>query len=289
MAATSTPLRYPGGKSRLARFFSFLLRQNKISDCTYIEPFAGGAGAGINLLRKEYVRVLYLNDIDPGVHAFWYSVLNHTEDLCRLVAGVPLTTEEWHRQKEIVNNPAAASPIDLGFAILFMNRTNRSGIIKGGVIGGQQQTGKWKIDARFNRAGLIEKIRRIAGYRHRIQLFCMDARDFLSNVVAACGDRAFIYLDPPYFRKGRALYENHYGHDDHLALAQTLKTLGEQPWVVSYNNVPQIREVYDGLPHLIYGINYSASKRYEGKEIMFFGPTITQPPFKNPLSVKCYA
>jgi DNA adenine methylase len=107
--------------------------------------------------------------------------------------------------------------------------------------------------------------------------------------VAACGDRAFIYLDPPYFRKGRALYENHYGHDDHLALAKTLKTLGEQPWVVSYNNVPQIREVYDGSPHLIYGINYSAQKRYEGKEIMFFGPTITQPPFKNPLSVKCYA
>lgn len=289
MATTSTPLRYPGGKSRLARFFSFLLRKNKISDCTYMEPFAGGAGAGINLLRKEYVRVLYLNDIDPGVYAFWYSLLHHTDDLCRLVAEVPLTTEEWHRQKEIVSSPEAASPIDLGFATLFMNRTNRSGIITGGVIGGQQQTGKWKIDARFNRVGLIEKIRRIAGYRHRIQLFCMDARDFLSNVVATCRERAFIYLDPPYYCKGQALYENHYGHDDHLALAQTLKTLGDQPWVVSYNNVPQIREIYDGWPHLIYDINYSASERYEGKEIMFFGPTITRPPFKNPLSIKCYA
>ncbi len=261
-------MRYPGGKSRLARFFSYLLRQNKISDCTYIEPFAGGAGAGINLLRKEYVRVLYLNDIDPGVHAFWYSLLYHTEDLCRLVAEVPLTMEEWHRQKEILSSPAASLPIDLGFAVLFMNRTNRSGIIKGGVIGGQKQTGKWKIDARFNRIGLIEKIRRIAGYRHRIQLFCIDAHDFLSNVVKACGERAFIYLDPPYYCKGQALYENHYGHDDHFALAQTLKTL-DLPWVVSYNNVPQIREVYDGWPHLIYDINYSASERYEGKEIMF--------------------
>ncbi|MFZ5451770.1 MAG: DNA adenine methylase [Thermodesulfobacteriota bacterium] len=289
MSTTSTPLRYPGGKSRLARFFSFLLRQNKISDCTYIEPFAGGAGAGINLLRKEYVRVLYLNDIDPGVYAFWYSLLNHTEDLCSLVAEVPLTMEEWHSQKEILRNPTAASPIGLGFAVLFLNRTNRSGIITGGVIGGQKQTGKWKIDARFNRAGLIEKIRRIAGYRHRIQLFCMDARDFLSNVVAACQERAFIYLDPPYYRKGQALYENNYRHDDHLALAQALKTIGGKPWVVSYNNVPQIREAYDGLPHLTYGLNYSASERYEGKEIMFFGPTITQPLLKNPLSVKHYA
>jgi DNA adenine methylase len=288
MATTATPLRYPGGKSRLARFFSFLLRQNKISDCIYIEPFAGGAGAGINLLRMEYVRLLYLNDIDTGVHAFWYSLLYHTEELCRMVEEAPLTMEEWHRQKEVLGSPTA-SPIDLGFAVLFMNRTNRSGIITGGVIGGQKQTGKWKIDARFNRVGLVEKIRRIAGYRHRIKLFCMDARDFLSNVVAACQERIFIYLDPPYYRKGRELYENNYGHDDHSALAQALKALGEKPWVVSYNNVPEIREVYSGLPHLTYGINYSASERYEGKEIMFFGPTIKQPRFKNPLSIKHYA
>lgn len=289
MSTTSTPLRYPGGKSRLAPFFSFLLRENRISDCIYAEPFAGGAGAAINLLRREYIRFLYLNDIDPGIHAFWHSVLHHADSLSQLVAEVPLTLAEWHRQRQIVSNPGSVSLLELGFAVLFMNRTNRSGIIKGGVIGGQDQTGKWTLDARFNRKGLIEKITRISSYRHRIRLFCMDARLFVSSVIAACTERTFIYLDPPYYRKGQALYENHYGHDDHVALAQTLRSLNNQPWVVSYDNVPQIRDLYASRPHLTYGINYSAADRYEGQEIMFFGPLITRRPRVDPLHVTQYA
>ena len=289
MSTTFTPLRYPGGKSRLARYFSFLLRQNHISDSTYIEPFAGGSGAGINLLRKEYVRVLYLNDIDPGVYAFWYSVLFHTKELCQLVATVSLTVNEWHRQRKIISNPESYSLIEFGFAFFFMNRTNRSGIIKGGVIGGQQQTGQWKIDARFNRAVLIEKIKRIGDYRYRIHLFCMDAHDFLSDVITACKERTFIYLDPPYYQKGQFLYENHYNHDDHVALLEKIDVLGDRPWVVSYDNTPEIRKVYKGLPFITYGINYSAANRYEGKEIMFFSPTISQPNFKDPFDVKKYA
>jgi len=289
MATTSTPLRYPGGKSRLARFFSYLLRQNRISDGIYVEPFAGGAGAAISLLRREYVRILYLNDIDSGVHAFWHSVLHNTKDICQLIAKVPLTIDEWHRQREVIARPETASPLDLGFAVLFMNRTNRSGILRGGVIGGKNQGGEWKIDARFNRVGLIEKIQRIAGYRHRIELFCMDAREFLTKVVSTCGERSFVYLDPPYYQKGQALYHNHYEHCDHLALAQTLETLGHLPWVVSYDNVPQIREFYDRQPYLTYNIGYTAASRYEGKEIMFFGPGVAQPPFADPLSVQRYA
>lgn len=289
MSTTSTPLRYPGGKSRLAPFLSFLLRENRISDCVYIEPFAGGSGAAINLLRKEYVRVLYLNDLDPGIYAFWYSVLHHTDDLCRLVAQVPLTMDEWRRQREIAKNAGTASTLELGFAILFLNRTNRSGIIQGGVIGGQQQTGTWRLDARFNRNGLVEKIRRIGAYRQRIELFCMDARHFLIDVVTHCRERTFTYLDPPYYQKGRALYENHYVHDDHAALAQTLRSLEDRPWVVSYDNVPPIREVYRGYTHLTYGIGYSAAERYAGQEVMFFGPTVLRPHIKDPLRLGRYA
>lgn len=289
MPTTATPLRYPGGKSRLAPFFSFLLRENRISDCTYVEPFAGGAGAAINLLRREYVRVLYLNDIDPGIYAFWHSVLYHTEDLCRLIAEVPLTVDVWHQQREIVNNPGSASLLELGFAVLFLNRTNRSGIVKGGVIGGQQQTGRWKMDARFNRRGLIDKILRISGYRQRIKLFSMDARKFLIDVVSNCREQTFIYLDPPYYQKGQSLYENHYKHEDHAALSRALERLGDRPWVVTYDNVSPIRELYAGWPYLTYGIRYSAAGRYEGKEIMFFGPSIKRPSIEDPLYVKEYA
>lgn len=289
MSTTSTPLRYPGGKSRLAPFFSHVLRENRISDCTYVEPFAGGAGAAISLLRREYVRVLYLNDIDPGIYAFWKSVLNHTEALCHLVETVPLTMETWRQQREIAGNPRNASELELGFAVLFLNRTNRSGIIKAGVIGGQQQTGNWKMDARFSRRGIVEKINRVAAYRQRIRLFSMDARNFLTEVIANCKETTFLYLDPPYYQKGQYLYENHYQHDDHVSLALTLKTLGDRPWVVSYDNVPAVRAVYGVAPYLTYGIKYSAAQRYEGNEIMFFGPGIMRPFIDDPLAVTTYA
>jgi len=170
-----------------------------------------------------------------------------------------------------------------------MNRTNRSGIIKGGVIGGQKQTGKWKIDARFNRLILIEKIKRIALYRERINLFCMDAHDFLTDVIMEYKQKMFIYLDPPYYEMGKALYKNHYKHNDHLSLSETLKSFNDKPWVISYDNVPQIKTFYENYQQITYGINYSAADRYTGKEIMFFSHLIKQPILEDPLSISNYA
>lgn len=289
MSTTATPLRYPGGKSRLAPFFSHILKANRISDCTYVEPFAGGAGAAIRLLRKEYVRMVYLNDIDPGIYAFWHAVLFDTESLCSLVNRIPLTMETWHEQREIASHPEQVSSLELGFAVLFLNRTNRSGIVSGGVIGGKNQSGAWKLDARFNRDGLIEKIRRVASYKSRIKLFSMDAQRFLADVVARCRQQTFVYLDPPYYEKGQSLYVNHYKHNDHVSLSHTLEGLEGRPWVVSYDNVAPIREVYSTRPFITYGINYSAADRYEGKEIMFFGPTIATIPHSDPFSAKGFA
>jgi len=179
--------------------------------------------------------------------------------------------------------------LELGFAVLYQNRTNRSGIVKGGVIGGKDQKGSWKLDARFNPTRLIAKFRDIASYRDRISLYSMDARKFLTDVVAQTPDQTLIYLDPPYYEKGQSLYENHYKHDDHAALAETLQTLSDRPWVVSYDDVVPIREVYAASPHLHYGIKYTASERYEGKEIMFLGPALNVPDVQDPLNVKLYA
>lgn len=289
MPSTYTPLRYPGGKSRLAKFLSHLLRSNAISDCDYVEPFAGGAGAAIALLRKEYVRNIHLNDIDKGVYAFWYSVLNHTEQLCERIENAPLHIEEWRRCRDVVKSPEKHSIVDLGFSVLYMNRTNRSGIITGGVIGGQNQDGKWKIDARFNKATLIDKIECISGYRDRISLSCLDAELFLAKIALDVRRKVFVYLDPPYYNKGQALYENHYGHDNHVSLLRALERTGIENWIVSYDNVSQIGSIYHGYPKSFYGLNYSASQRYEGKEVMFYGPGITPPLNGDPLSQKKYA
>lgn len=289
LPTTYTPLRYPGGKSRLSHYLSHLLRQNRMTGCLYVEPFAGGAGAAINLLRKGYVQSALLNDIDPGIVAFWNAVLRQTEDLCGLIHDTPVTMDEWRRQREVLAS-AASTALQRGFATLYLNRTNRSGVIGGGVIGGQRQRGTWKLDARFNRATLAAKVREIACYRDRIKLYGMDGSRFLTDVVVPLKDSIFLYLDPPYYGRGKDLYHNHYGHEDHVELAKVLgNRLADRPWVISYDDTPETRAIYEGFRSLSYAIRYSAAARYQGAEIMFFGPAIKEPLLEDPLSVVSYA
>jgi DNA adenine methylase len=216
-------------------------------------------------------------------------VLHQTEDLCRLIQGSPVTMDEWWRQRKALAS-AASTVLQRGFATLYLNRTNRSGVIGGGVIGGQGQKGSWKLDARFNRTTLAAKVREIARYRDRIRLFNMDASRFLTEVVVPLKDPLFLYLDPPYYGRGQDLYHNHYAHEDHVGLAKLLRHhLADRPWLISYDDTPEIRAIYEDFRSLNYAIMYSAAARYRGAEIMFFGSAIKQPLLEDPLTVTSYA
>jgi len=175
----NTPLRYPGGKGKLTGFLKMIFEQNDLLDGHYVEPYAGGAGIALNLLTHSYASCIHLNDLNPAVFGFWHSVINQPEALCKAIRDVKVTMEEWHRQKAILNAPANHSPLDIGFSTFFLNRTNRSGIIWGGVIGGKNQDGAWKLDARFNKDDLIRRIEKIAMYRSRIRLYNLDAAELL--------------------------------------------------------------------------------------------------------------
>ncbi len=264
-----TPLRYPGGKAHLGRFFGDLVQVNGLSDGAYVEPFAGGAGVGISLLLGEYVDSIWINDLDPAVWAFWESVLNHDAELRRRIETTPLTVQEWARQKAIYRRGPAAGILTLGFAFFYLNRTNRSGILDGGVIGGKKQRGEWKVDARFNREELADRIRRIARYRSRVHLYNQDALLFLQNVLHNLPRRSLLYLDPPYYATGCHLYENYYTADDHGLIARAVKKL-TKPWVVSYDDRVQTRRLYAGYRRRRYQLAYSARERKQGVEVMFF-------------------
>lgn len=267
-----SPLRYPGGKGRLSPFFMDLMENEGLTGGWYCEPYAGGAGVALALLFGEYVQRIYINDLNPAIYAFWKSVLDQSEDLVRLIHDVSVTVEEWRRQQEIYRSPDGHSTLELGFATFFLNRTSRSGIIgRGGVIGGLAQEGKWKIDARYPRAVLIRRIEKVAGYRNRVNLSCIDAAEFLRKVVPALGSNGLVYLDPPYFEKGERLYEKSYKADDHKAIAALVKSLS-CPWVVTYDDVTEIREMYRGEVALGYELNYSAARRRVGREVMFASP-----------------
>jgi len=271
-----TPLRYPGGKSHLAPFFGELVRANGISDGVYVEPYAGGAGVAVALVLGEYVDAAWINDIDPAIWAFWKAVLDHNGELCKLVARTPLTLKERARQKATYRRGLAAGVLPLGFALFYLNRTNRSGILDGGVIGGQKQKGEWRIDARFNREDLAERIQRIARYRSRFHVANQDAVVFLRCILKRLPRRTLVYLDPPYYEKGKHLYANYYSDSDHRVVAQTVKSI-TTPWVVSYDDHAQTRRLYSGYKRRQYRLQYTASARRTGSEIMFFAPGLVVP------------
>lgn len=282
----NTPLRYPGGKGKLTGFLKMIFEQNELLDGHYVEPYAGGAGIALNLLTHGYASCIHLNDLNPAVFAFWHSVINQPEALCKAIHDVEVTMEEWHRQKAILSDPANHSPLEIGFSTFFLNRTNRSGIIWGGVIGGKNQDGPWKLNARFNKDDLINRIERIALYRSRIRLYNLDAAELIKTVLPTLPSKTLIYLDPPYYVKGRGLYENHYLHEDHISIAKLVKKHITHHWIVSYDNAPEIIEMYKGCPTITYGINYTAQSRYKGSEAMFFSKGLVIPDVKNPANLK---
>lgn len=280
MAASESPLRYPGGKQILGRVLAQLIQLNRRQGGVYYEPYCGGAGAALGLLFREYVDRLVLNDADPCVFAFWDSALNNTERLARLVRDTPVTVEEWQRQREIYRSPSEHDGLSVGYATFYLNRCNRSGIIaRAGLIGGLQQNGQWKLDARFNRDELARRIERVALYRGRIRLLNLDAIVFLRDHVSGTHnfDRGFVYLDPPYYMKGSELYLNHYKPKDHASLARYLQTEAIFPWVMTYDNVRAVRDLYPRHRQVPFSLNYSAHERRMGREIMILGPRLRFP------------
>jgi DNA adenine methylase len=267
---TNSPLRYPGGKAVLSDFLAATIEANGIEDCTYVEPFAGGAGAAINLLLAGKVGRIMLNDADRSVWSFWRAILDHTEEFVRLIHDTPVTVNEWRRQRGIYQ-AQGVDVVPLGFAAFFLNRCNRSGILtNGSVIGGLDQAGKWKIDARYYKAALIRRIERIAARRSRIRVHRLDAIDFLRRHIVCERERSrfFIYLDPPYFVKGSRLYLNYYDPEDHARLASFLRRLRNVRWLVTYDNAPEIRALYAWRSATNFSLHYSAATSREGREIM---------------------
>lgn len=280
-----SPLRYPGGKAKVANFFRLLFQANHLVDGEYVEPYAGGASVALALLFGGFVSRVHINDADPAIYAFWDAVLNAPDELCQRIADARLDVDEWKRQRSIYRDTDACA-IDLAFATFYLNRTNRSGVIPcGGVIGGLNQDGPWKIDARFTKPELIRRIQRVAHYRSAINVSQLDALTLLHGIEARLqASRALVYLDPPYYEKGSALYRSFYYHDDHAAVAAAVRRL-RIPWVVSYDNVEPVREFYKNHRRIEYGLRYTARERYDGREVMFFSPGLLVPVSLEPTTV----
>jgi DNA adenine methylase len=277
--ANKTPLRYPGGKQRLSPFILELMELNDLLGGEYAEPYAGGAGVAMDLLLAGNAAKVHLNDSCLAIYSFWRSILDHTEEFCKRLKDTPLTVKTWKAQREIISRTAEYDQLDVGFSTFYLNRCNRSGIIAGGgLIGGLKQTGKWKMDARFPRERLIERIVAIASKRDSITVTQIDAEDFIAKQVPQLPEKVLVYCDPPYFKKAHGLYFDHYEPHDHERVAGIIKGM-QRPWIVSYDNVPKILSYYSERRRLSYRLQHTASTARKGKEVFFFADSLTIPKY----------
>jgi DNA adenine methylase len=275
-----SPLRYPGGKACLSDFLAEIIILNKANGGTYYELYAGGAGAALSLLFNEVVNKIVINDADRRIYAFWYAVLNNKSKFFKLIDETDVSIEEWHKQKEIYENADNETLLKVGFATFFLNRTNRSGIIhKAGPIGGLQQNGNYLIDVRFNKVALKERIQNIYNYRDQIQVLNLTTEEFLLNesLYKKGLSKSLFYLDPPYYYKGQELYLNNYVHDQHKNLSDIIKMSKIKNWLISYDNVIEIRKMYPEYRKSQFGLNYSLHEKREGSELVIFSNSLKVP------------
>ena len=264
-----SPLRYPGGKSRLSKFIGQAICNLQIHNCTYIEPFAGGAGVALSLLLDGVVENIVISDYDKAIYSFWRAIKQEPTALIEKIQSTPITIEEWHRQKEIYVNSTSYS-IDLAFSTLFLNRTNRSGILTAGPIGGYDQAGDWKLDVRFDRDALISKVEKIAERRKNIFVYNKDIISLLRNYIPHFGNQLFIYFDPPYYKKGQKLYKNFFTPTDHKRIHDVIAQEIQVPWIITYDDVDAISELYQDYTMRKFDLTYSAANKGTASELMIF-------------------
>lgn len=283
-----SPLRYPGGKNKLSAFIAKICIDNKING-HYVEPYSGGASVALFLLLEGFVSKITINDMDRSIYAFWYSVLNNTKPLCDLIEKSEFTITEWRKQKEVQTRKEKANLLELGFSTFYLNRTNRSGIINAGVIGGIGQNGNYLMNCRFNKPELINRIKAIAKRKKDIRLYKKDAIKLIDKIqIEATDNNVIFYFDPPYYLKASTLYMNHYQDDNHKMVSDKIKSIKSIKWIVSYDNVPQIKNLYTDCFKKEYSFKHTAYSSRNGQEILFFSNKLKQPKEENwnPLNYK---
>lgn len=276
MPTTKSILRYPGGKTQLSKFIKHTIELNKIVHPVYCEPFCGGSGIALNLLLSGTVESIILNDFDPAIYSIWNAAIHEPDRFIDKIKSTPVTIDEWHKQNSIYKERRVDSrySFELAFAAFFLNRTNRSGIITGGPIGGFSQSSKYRLDCRFNPSALIQKIEEIAKYSEHIYLYSKDGIRFIRDVIPSySGSNLFIYFDPPYYKQGQYLYKNGLSDEYHQKLSAAIQDLTDYKWITTYDDVPRIRGLYSRSNGFTYNLQYTANRKRMERELLFVGNT----------------
>lgn len=261
-----SPLRYPGGKRKLAARIAMQMDRHGLDYFERIlEPFAGGASVTIAFLEAGVAESAIISDLDPLVANLWATVFSsRAGELADRVLDAEVSLDEWLRLR--ANDPE--DQIERAFKCLFLNRTSFSGALSvtAGPIGGMAQESDYKIGCRYNRYALAERIWELSRLSHRVSVKNTDFRQLIASYRAAATRRGkvpndFWYLDPPFFHKADRLYRIWFADDDHRALRERLESLPGR-WFLSYDNCPEARASLRRLPgYALADMRYTANKK----------------------------
>lgn len=273
LSSDVSPFRYPGGKAKLSRFLAYFLVSNDLVGSRLVEPFCGGAGGTLPLLEAGLIDRLVLNDLNPAMYSFWYSVKHHPDELIRLIRSEPVNIDAWHYWRDVYSN-SSSGVIERGFSAFFLNRTNRSGILHAGPIGGRMQTGDYKIDCRFNKSNLEKRVENIALLSDRIDVHSMDAAILISDFSE---ENDFIYADPPYVKEGKNIYQKFCFDDElHRSFSETIKRASSK-WLISYDDHPLVHSLYSKSGINVVEFSYVMNRARVGRELLIASSHLTLP------------
>lgn len=272
-----SPLRYPGGKRKLAPLIADLISKTRVRPNLFVEPFAGGASVSISLLEADYVDNIALADADPLVASFWETVFSDRADtLADMIYDADVSLDQWKSLKGSESAPGIAS----AFKCLFLNRTSFSGSLhrKAGPIGGMSQMSDYKIGCRFNQGKLAERVLELSRLRHRVRFvrnesYAKTVRDVRrTSIFRDSPEKVFWYLDPPFFAKADKLYRCHFDRVDHEGLARSVEDIPGN-WLLSYDSHADAHALYSAHPgfalvNLQYSARIDEKQRLVAKEIV---------------------
>ena len=270
MKPSVTPLRYPGGKTWLLDYVKAFARFHKLSSTTIVEPYGGSASISVGLIRSQLVTDATVCERDPLIVAFWNVAIHRNEELIEYLSSLEINMETWYGLRRYLDleKTNLQNELEAAGAFLFFNRTNYSGIIKGGPLGGKKQLSKYKLNCRFNKGRIADKIRSLKALEDKLKIIQIDGLEYMKNHALQSPDNVFFYVDPPYYGAGKDLYRFYFTDFDHQQLSAFL-TGTEIPWLLSYDDAEFIRNLYQKKSNLPVYTDYQSGHLRRGvKELL---------------------
>lgn len=232
-----SPLRYPGGKSKFVG--QIMANCNPDNMVNFVEPFAGGASVGLSLLLAGKIQNLYLNDADFGIYSLFFTIKHFPQILAQRIKSFTPSEKAFRRAKyEVSEGFCGLDTTEAAWNTLIVNRLAFSGIPKANCM--SNPSARWNADA------LIKRIMDIHHHSERIFVSNMDACEYIEEMYWMPATTLFI--DPPYFVKGKSLYNLYYTDDDHRKLSFLLdelyKGMPGADMVITYDYCQEIEALY---------------------------------------------